>query len=86
MFPGAGQKVMDQLKKNVTSTDTQCLTITNKILCQYTDLPTVNFTRAYLTNKDNLVFDTSLATIGTKYEPYFTAISQALDKYMSHRH
>lgn len=59
-------------------TTTQCLTITNEVTWYYTDLSTIKFAKTYLTEQDNLVFDTSLATKDTDYKSYFQAVCQAL--------
>lgn len=77
------QKVILQLTTKPTSTTTQCLTLANQILRQYIDFPNINFARAYLTKRNNLVLETSLATRDTNYEQYFLALQQTLGNHMT---
>lgn len=74
MFPLAEQNAILYLETKPTITTTQCLTKANEVLRQYTDLLSYNFAQSYLTQSNNLVFDTSLVTRGTDYKPYFLAL------------
>lgn len=65
---------MVQLEAKPTISTTQCLTIANEVLRQYSSTSTINITCVYLTERDNLVFDTSRTTRGTNYERYFSAL------------
>lgn len=47
------------------------------------DLPSINFARDYLTERNNMVFDTSLTTRGMENEPYFLAIGQTLGNHIT---
>lgn len=82
-LPAAEQKVLVQLEKKSTITVTQFLTIANEVLRQYTDLTAINFITTYLTKWENLVFDTSVETEGTEYEPYFPALWWAVGRSMT---
>lgn len=82
-FPVAEQKVILQLESKPTITTTQCLTLPNKVLRQHTNLLKINFACTNLTERNNLVFNTSLAIRGTDYEPYFPAFQQIRGNYMA---
>lgn len=76
------QKVVLQLESKSIIIITKFLIMATKVLYQHTDLPSINLFRAYFTSYDNLVFDTSLATRGTYYEPSFPARHQTIGNYM----
>lgn len=85
-FTAHEQKVDVLLEAKTNITTTRCLTIANEVLRQQTSALTVNLTHVYLTERDNLVFDTSLATRGTDYELYFPAVQQAFGQHMTTTH
>lgn len=64
-------------------TVTQCLTLANEVLQQYTNLSSINFICAHLMEYNNLVFDISLATRDTYYKPYFLTLQQTIGNHIA---
>lgn len=77
-FPLAEQKVILQLYSKSVITTIQCFPVAKEVLRSHTDLPNINFVRAYFTENNILIFDTSMTTRDYDYEPYFPALKQIL--------
>lgn len=72
------QKDVVQPESKPTITTTQYFTLASEVLLQQTNLPAINFVRVYLTDNNNLVFNTSIGTRGTGYEFYFHTVYHTL--------
>jgi hypothetical protein len=75
-FPIAEQKVVCQLGPDSPLDRTpegaaDYLKRANNAIHELTKEPGMSFNRAYITEKDNLVFQTSIHTRGTDFQPYF---------------
>lgn len=77
-FRAVEQNVVVVLEMKPTITTTQCLTIENEAIQQYTDLPSSNIIRVYFIDGENLVFDTLLVSRDTEYQLHFLPNRQAL--------
>lgn len=82
-FTAVSHKKRREPRSKPTIDATECLNLANHTLREHTKLHTINFYGAYLTGRDNLVFETSLTTRGTDYEPYFPVLKQALGIHMT---
>lgn len=79
-FPVVEQKFIIQLKPKPKITTTQLPTLSDEVLLQHINLPSIYFVHAYHIEYNNLVFDTALATLNTDYELYPPAVLKKLGK------